>query len=358
MKRLAWGLLMCCAWAGVAHAQSTVTLYTLLDVNVSRYSAGAKSNGGSLTLLNDGHVNGLQGSRWGVRVAEDLGGGLRAGAVLEGGVQVDTGAAAQGGRGFGRQAFASLALRGVGEMRFGRQYILSDAVVGECSPFGNGLVNNATTPVTNQGNSIPMFLNAPRADNVMQLQSAALGPVVLAAQYAPGEGTVDGFQGLRGTFAGGDAYAGLTYEWSRSRTTGADVNKSLTLVATYALGDIKLMGGLQRNRDLTTPSNNSAAAGVSLVVTGPTRFTMQRSDGWTVGAESTWGSLLLGLNYTRMRFEGAAGADADLGKIALGARYALSKRTFVYAGVSQATGGLKEYIVQNRVMQAGVRTAF
>lgn len=358
MKAGACGLVALAGLAGAAQAQSTVTLYTLLDVNVSRYSAGSKSSGGSLTLLNDGHVNGLQGSRWGVRVAEDLGAGVRAGAVLEGGVQVDTGAAAQGGRGFGRQAFASVSMRGFGELRVGRQYILSDAVVGESSPFGNGLVNNATTPVTNQGNSIPMFLNAPRADNVLQLQSAALGPVALAAQFAPGEGTADIFHGLRGTFAGGSAYAGLTYEWSRSRTTGADVNKSLTLVATYALGDLKLMGGLQRNRDLTTPSNNSAAAGVSLVVTGPKRFTMQRSDGWTAGAESAWGSLLLGLNYTLMRFEGAAGSEADLGKVALGARYAFSKRTFAYAGVSQATGELKEYIVQNRVTQVGVRTAF
>jgi GBP family porin len=45
-----------------------------------------------------------------------------------------------------------------------------------------------------------------------------------------------------------------------------------------------------------------------------------------------------------------------LGKLALAARYGLSKNTFLYTGI--ATGDLKEHISQKRVVQLGMRTAF
>jgi general bacterial porin, GBP family len=342
---------------GTAQAQSSVTLYTLLDLNVSRYSAGSRG-GGDVTLLNDGHVNGLQGSRLGLRASEDLGGGLRAFVTLEGGINVDTGTQAQGGRAWGRQAFIGLAKSGVGEFRWGRQYILSDNVVGESAPFGNGLVNNASTGVSNAGRNLPLFFNAPRIDNALQLSSAPLLGTVLTAQVALGEGNVDRFHGLRVVHSHGPVYIGLAHEWSKSRSSGRDVNQSTTFSAAWDFGAVKVMGGAQRNQDLTTSSGAGAAAGVPLVVTGATTFTMAQASGWTLGAEVPFGALSLGLNFTRMAYESATGVSADLGKLALGGRYALSKRTFVYAGLSQATGDLKDYINQERVLQLGVRSAF
>src|SRR5258708_449121 len=50
----------------------------------------------------------LQGSRWGLRGAEDLGGGLKAIFTLESGFDVMTGQSQQGNRLFGRQAFGGL----------------------------------------------------------------------------------------------------------------------------------------------------------------------------------------------------------------------------------------------------------
>ena len=70
--------------AGTAHAQSAVTLFALIDLNVTQYKAGGKAGGDSLRVMNDGTVNGLNGSRWGVRASEDLGGGLRAGVASAG----------------------------------------------------------------------------------------------------------------------------------------------------------------------------------------------------------------------------------------------------------------------------------
>lgn len=348
------------AACGAVSAQSSVTLYSLIDLNVSYYKSGSTANAGSVWKMMDGTANGLNGSRVGFRGTEDLGGGLVGGFVAEMGLDASTGALGQGGRGFGRQVFVSLKQTSLGELRLGRQYILSDHLVGQGNPFSNALVNNPTTSVTNMGRNLPMFLNAPRADNVVQYALPNFGPVSLAGQIAPGEGTADRFHGLRATVAQGPFYVGVSYEWNKSRATGDDTNKSLSMSANYNFGFLKLLGEIQRNSDVTTTSGNGAAVGVTnLIVTGPTTFTAQDINGWSLGAEIPAGSsLVIGANYTRMSYEGAAGQESDLGKVALTARYGLSKSTFLYAGISQATGELKEYISEKRVMQAGIRTAF
>ena len=46
-------------------AQSSVNLFALIDLNVTHYSAGSKAGQGSVTVMNDGTTNGLNGSRWG-----------------------------------------------------------------------------------------------------------------------------------------------------------------------------------------------------------------------------------------------------------------------------------------------------
>src|SRR5205823_4576543 len=106
--------------AGAAAAQSSVTLYGLVDLGVLYVHSGTKSPlGGQNTVrLWDGTQFG-PGSRWGIRATEDLGGGLAANVVLEGGFFTDTGTLAQGGRGFGRQAFVALSSSSLGELRMG-----------------------------------------------------------------------------------------------------------------------------------------------------------------------------------------------------------------------------------------------
>lgn len=345
---------------GSASAQSSVTVFGLVDLNLTNYAAGNQTGGLNQTVMNDGTVNGLNGSRWGLRAQEDLGGGLKAGVLLESGFTADTGAAAQGGRAFGRQGFVSLGSPTAGELRLGRQYVLSDSVVGLSNPFGNALVSNPGTAVTNMGKNLPMYLNAPRADNILQYQSPVFGGLSAAAQIAPGEGTADNFRGLRLMYAKAPFNAGISYEWNQARTDGATTNKSLSLGANYDFGSFELQAGLQRNSDLSTTSGNGAAVGVSnLVVTGASSFTLKDINGYTLGAEVPVGAAtVLGLNYTRVNYEGASGESSNLGKMALTARYGLSKNTFLYTGVSFATGELKDYISQKTVVQAGLRTSF
>lgn len=348
------------AVATTAQAQSGVTLFGLIDVNISHYSAGDKTGVSSQTKMNDGTVNGLNGSRWGIRTQEDLGGGLKVGAHLESGFTADTGGSAQGGRLFGRQGFISLSSATAGELRLGRQYVLGDPVVGLSNSFGNALVSNPGSAVTNMGKNLPMYLNAPRADNILQYQTPAFSGLTAAAQFAPGEGTADNFGGLRLMYANAPLNVGISYEWNQSRSGAGKTNKSLALGANYDFGSFKLLGGLQRNNDLTTTSGNGAAVAVSnLTVTGDSTFTMKDTHGYTLGVEAPLGSAtVVGVNYTRVNYESATGQSQNLGKLAFIARHGFSKTIFAYAGFSVATGDLKEYISEKSVAQAGLRMAF
>jgi GBP family porin len=338
---------------------SSVTLYGLVDINISQYKAGDKAGGQSITKMNDGVVNGLNGSRWGIRVNEDLGGGLRASVVLEAGLNADNGTLGQGGLAFGRQAFIALGSASAGELRLGRQYILEDSVMGLTNPFGNAAVNNQGTGVTNLGKALPFWLNAPRANNIVQYQTPTLGGFYAAAQVAPGEATADRFHGVKLALAQGAANVALSYEWNKSRATGDNTNKSLTVGANYNFGPVKLLGGIQRDSELTTTAGNGAFTGTSLAVTsGGGTFTASKINGYTLGVEIPVGFMTWGINYSGVKYESATGQSATLGKAAATGRYGLSKNTYLYAGVSLATGDLKDYITEERVIQAGIRMAF
>lgn len=345
--------------AGTAQAQSSVVLYGLIDLAVDHYKAGSASGAGNVWKLNDGVVNGLNGSRWGVRVSEDLGGGLKANAVLESGLSADTGALGQGGLAFGRQVFVGFSQASLGELRVGRQYILSDSVMGMTNPYGNASVANPGTASTNAGRNLPLWLNAPRANNVVQLATPNLGGFTGSVQIAPGEGTADRFHGVKLGFGSGAFNIAASYEWNESRTTGADVNKSFTFGANYNFGPLKLLGGLQMNQDLALGSGNGAFTGANLIVThaGPS-FTADEINGYTLGVQVPVDRFTFGANYTGVKYENAAGANATLGKAALMGWYTLSKSTFLYSGLSFSTGDLKDYIAENRVFQAGIRMAW
>ena len=74
------------AAVGAASAQSSVTLYGVLDAAYNNLSA---TNAGSLSRVTGNGGN--QSSRIGFRGVEDLGGGLKASFVLEAGINVDNG---------------------------------------------------------------------------------------------------------------------------------------------------------------------------------------------------------------------------------------------------------------------------
>lgn len=113
-------------FATAAHAQSSVTLYGLIDAGITYTN---NQGGHSAWSQSTGSVN---GSRWGLRGAEDLGGGLKAIFVLENGFGINNGTLKQNGREFGRQAFVGLSHEQYGALTLGRQY---DSVVDYLGPL-------------------------------------------------------------------------------------------------------------------------------------------------------------------------------------------------------------------------------
>ncbi|SIT51812.1 Porin Gram-negative type [Paraburkholderia piptadeniae] len=116
--------------ASAAHAQSSVTLYGLIDAGLM-YTNNVQKSGtsGALWQATSGTIN---GSRFGVRGAEDLGGGYKALFVLENGFNVQNGTLGQHSRLFGRQAYVGLGSSTYGTLTLGRQY---DSLVDFVAPL-------------------------------------------------------------------------------------------------------------------------------------------------------------------------------------------------------------------------------
>ena len=177
--------------AAPVQAQSTLTMYGLLDQAVewsdgTRNAANNQRGSAGWQL-----VNGISnGSRFGVRGSEDLGGGLKAIFAIETRFNVDTGDTG-GGRGtppnpsdkksvsdnlkfWNAQAWVGLD-SGMGRLTAGRQYV----------PLYNALNTIDATSYRYYNNQSQFFNN--RLDNALLYQSPKFAGVVVEAMYAFGE---------------------------------------------------------------------------------------------------------------------------------------------------------------------------
>ena len=247
------------AVAGVAQAQSSVTLYGVLDTNVEVATHMKTPTGGSGTryALNGG---GLSSSRWGLRGVEDLGGGLSGVFALESGVSADNGKSQQGGRLFGRQAFVGLQSATYGKMTFGRQYT---SMLDALANFSPSALATLYSPV------IALFGAAYREDNTVKY-TGTFGPLTVGAHGSfgigstfsspggvniSGDGEVPGHvrrdsgYGAQVTYRAGSFGATLSYDQVNpsitSNGTFLDIatSKKAAAAASYAFGPIQIMGG-------------------------------------------------------------------------------------------------------------------
>lgn len=115
------------AFAGAAQAQSSVTLYGIADAGILYNN----NNGGHSQVA----LSTANSSRFGLRGAEDLGGGLSAIFTLENGYTISSGGLSQGGLLFGRKAFVGLSSSQYGTVTAGRQYSVSND---QTSQFASG----------------------------------------------------------------------------------------------------------------------------------------------------------------------------------------------------------------------------
>jgi predicted porin len=114
--------------AGAAHAQSSVTLYGIIDEGFDMIT----NKGGHHVYQLASSV--MQGDRWGLTGTEDLGGGMKAIFLLENGFNLNSGALSQNGLMFGRQAWVGLSSQ-FGTVTLGRQY---DAIFDYAAPLAAG----------------------------------------------------------------------------------------------------------------------------------------------------------------------------------------------------------------------------
>jgi predicted porin len=139
MKRHYVTALLCAGVTGVAHGQSSVTLYGIVDTGVQYYNNAAA--GGSVVGMPS--LTGEVPSRFGLKGAEDLGGGYKAFFVLENGFAANTGALNYGGRLFGRAANVGVS-SDYGAMTLGRQINMSMYVLLNADVIGPSIHSMAS----------------------------------------------------------------------------------------------------------------------------------------------------------------------------------------------------------------------
>jgi len=313
MKKSLIALAVLGGFTGMAVAQSTVTLFGIVDLN-GRY---VKNDGGGnrKTLSQDG----LNSSRFGVRGVEDLGGGLRAGFHLEAGVNPDVGTA--NAKFWGRRSTVSL-LGGFGEVRLGRDYTPTFLNHSAFDPFGTNGIGDTSNVARFRATGLTWV----RSDNsIGYFLPPNIGGVYGQAMVAAGEGGPGKFYGGRVGFAGGPFNVSVALSQEHIVPGGATKLKIASVGGSWNFGFLTAMAFFAQEK-------------LDAVADDKERR-------WMLGASVPLGQGEIRGSFTRSDHTTApTGNDAD--QIALGYIYNLSKRTALYATGSRINNkGTQAFVI-------------
>jgi predicted porin len=294
------------AASGAAMAQSSVTLYGVLDTGLT-YSKGEESVYGMT------HVGGNVNSRLGFRGVEDLGNGLKATFNLEAGMGVDDGTDYFTGNGMAFRRTSTVGLEGgFGSVRLGRMLTSSYLAVSRYDAFGDTGIG--ATRAWAKGYS-------PRAENAISYTSPSFSGFKFGGEYGFGE-KKDArdvrYFGLAGTYDNGPLSLGLGYDRANNGHGGAAVTandiSTWQLGGAYNFGVVKVLGFYKDSK--TKPAAGGKATGkfktFGLGLTAP------------VGAA---GEVKVAYNNYR---DSAAATTKKANQLSLGYVHNLSKRTALY----------------------------
>ena len=139
MKKVILSLLMMAAASTSVRAENGLNLYGISDIGVQYLTTRQSVSGVSESQQFFGIANGVQsGSRFGMRGFHDFGNGIESFFILENGFNSGNGAAAQGGRMFGRQSTLSVRDNKIGQIDIGRQVNLATNYFLPIDPFSEG----------------------------------------------------------------------------------------------------------------------------------------------------------------------------------------------------------------------------
>jgi predicted porin len=361
MKKSLLALAALTAFAGVASAQSSVTMFGIVDLSVNSVKNGSVSQ---KLMTNDQ----LSSDRLGFRGVEDLGGGLKAGFWLEAGMSPDTGNAG-GGNGctnklksdgtsnaaifnglecptngsanlFNRRATVSL-MGGFGEVRFGRDYTATFWNYAYFDPFGTNGLGNVLNPISTLSSGAVTLV---RANNTISYFLPEMGGLYGQFQVAAGEGAVGNkyLGGRIGYAAGPVNVAGVWGKTEKTSRAGGfamvDDYTDINVGASYNMGLMTLMGQYSK-REYSTLDQKTMLFGI-LVPMGAGTF-----------------------KASYVKSSGTAPVATpdlyDATQIAIGYQYDLSKRTSLYGTYSRlnndgtAAGGAKFTVGQGPAMSIG-----
>ena len=282
--------------SGVAMAQSSVTLYGVADAGVGKIEAGAPAGNDATdkTQFISGSLmnNGI--SRIGVRGVEDLGGGLKAGFNFESGLDLDDGANLGSGGGFWGRA-ANLWLGGNwGTFKMGRTL----------NPTYYGLATwelTGTALYSVIGNTYNWGGGGLRNNSQLSYRTPDMGGFSAEIGYILKADNADRDKvDLNVIYANGPIGVGL----SANKVKGTSTNYAIG--GKYSFSNFALAASY-------TNANNLANA---------------RRRGFGIGGTATFGAFALTVDLTRDTKNEWTGKKYTNGVVE--AKYALSKRTFVY----------------------------
>jgi predicted porin len=315
-----------------AHAQNSVTLYGLIDAGFGYTNT---STGNEYGMMNGN----LSGSRWGLKGAEDLGGGLKTIFQLENGFNVGTGKLSQGGREFGRQALVGLSSESWGTVKAGRGY---DPVVDMVQGI---TADNYGSPFATPGD-VDNNDNSMRVQNQLKYISPSFAGLQFEGMYA--------FSGLAGqvgqgyTYSGAVAYnngplslaAGYFQATNPNPTTPKRSGWNST-TADAIFDDDSINIGYQTAHTLAITQAGAQYVVGSVTVGASYSNARYKSDGYSTfdGTEKFNSGKVFGAYQFTPAFKVAVGyvftaasgdTSARYNQFSLGAYYSLSKRTDVY----------------------------
>jgi predicted porin len=355
-----------------AFAQSSVTLYGIADINLNATKvttstgglnvanaaatgqAGFGSTAPTAVTRNQMSSGGINGSRFGLRGSEDLGGGLKANFLFENGFNLDNGSAAQGGLLFGRQAFAGLS-GNFGEVRFGRQYTAYDEARGGSDLQGHSVYSATAGAAWALGRDYTF-----RADNTWRYATPNMGGFSAAVSYSLGENKTattgaGGVLALHGAYANGPIAIFVAHQQEK--------NDKLAPATALANGGFSIAA--TANKETHTLISGSYNFGPA---TGRIAYNTSKDDAvgapsadkeLTFGVSAPLGPVTLAAEYATMKNSGLKGRA-----LGMQANYNLSKRTFAYVGLQNmkadtiVVAPLLATTSKSNVMAVGLRHAF
>jgi predicted porin len=332
MKKSLLALAVLGAFAGAASAQSSVTIYGVIDMGIQ------KSNGGNTYSPGVCEVSAATcgplgtkawtlvqstASRLGFRGNEDLGGGLSAQFQIEHRFAPDTGAQSGGVMWNGR-SYVQLTSTAAGSVYLGREYAPWFWLAAKSDPFGldgvgqftgmlYGLVGGHETGIDDNG--FPTNNPASRQSNAVGYKSPNLGGLTFNGAVGLGEHSQNRDASFNVEYTAGPIYAGVGFDKKSGFINSTDGNSLINIAAAYDFGVAKLMGYYAR-----------AKAGVNSDATHKV---------FTIGATAPVGPGLLKVGIGKVDAEGD-NSRYDVKKFSVGYNYNLSKRTNLYADFSTA----------------------